>query len=124
VIALMHAPDPAFLGEASKRGIFAYVDDGDDWQSSIDIVLRRFADYRALEDAFARRAVTERAKGILMERYSLDEMAAFELLRDHARASNRKLVDLALAVVDAHRLLAELPSEGDLEQEHEVASGQ
>ncbi|MDQ6811475.1 MAG: hypothetical protein M3Z95_06215 [Actinomycetota bacterium] len=27
-----------------------------DWQSSIDIVLRRFAEYHDLEDAFGRRA--------------------------------------------------------------------
>jgi response regulator NasT len=107
VIVLIHAPDPAFVREASKRGIFAYITDGDheDWQSSIDIVLRRFAEYHDLEGAFGRRAVTERAKGILMERHSVDEATAFEMLREHARRSNRKLVDTASAVVDGHRLL-------------------
>jgi AmiR/NasT family two-component response regulator len=107
VIVLIHAPDPAFIKEASKRGIFAYITDAEakDWQSSIDIVLRRFAEYHDLEGAFGRRAVTERAKGILMERHSVDEAAAFQLLRDHARAGNRKLVDIAAAVVDGHRLL-------------------
>jgi AmiR/NasT family two-component response regulator len=107
VIVLIHAPDPAFVREASKRGVFAYITDGDphDWQSSIDIVLRRFAEYHDLEGAFGRRAVTERAKGILMERHSVDEAAAFQMLRDHSRAANRKLVDIASAVVDGHRLL-------------------
>ena len=72
VILLIHAPDPAFVKEASKRGIFAYITDAevDDWQSAIDIVLRRFTEYHDLEGAFGRRAVTERAKGILMERQS------------------------------------------------------
>src|SRR4051812_7904200 len=71
VILLIHAPDPAFVKEASKRGIFAYItDEVDDWQSAIDIVLRRFTEYHDLEGAFGRRAVTERAKGILMERHS------------------------------------------------------
>jgi AmiR/NasT family two-component response regulator len=109
VIALIHAPDPGFLREASKRGVFAYVtdDEGDDWQSAIDIVLRRFAEYRDLEGAFARRAVTERAKGILMERHTLDEATAFEMLRDGARNANRKLVDVADAVVVGHVLLRE-----------------
>ena len=32
-------------------------------QSSIDIALERFAEYHALEGAFGRRAITERAKG-------------------------------------------------------------
>ena len=49
--------------------------------------------------------MTERAKGILMERHSVDEAAAFEMLRDHARGANRKLVDIAAAVVDGHALL-------------------
>jgi hypothetical protein len=40
-----------------------------------------------------------------MERHSIDEPAAFELLRQHSRSANRKLVDIALAVVDGHRLL-------------------
>jgi AmiR/NasT family two-component response regulator len=128
VIALIHGPDPAFLGEASKRGVFAYVDDDDDWQSSIDIVLRRFADYRNLEDAFERRAITERAKGILMERHSIDAAAAFELLRDHARATNRKLVDVAGAVAGAHLLLrsrlSDLAADRDPQQERQVASGE
>jgi response regulator NasT len=111
VIVLIHTPDPAFVKEASKRGVFAYITDADamDWQSSIDIVLRRFTEYHDLEGAFGRRAVAERAKGILMERHSIDEPAAFELLREHARSTNRKLVDVASAVVDGHRLLPKQP---------------
>jgi AmiR/NasT family two-component response regulator len=111
VIVLIHSPAPEFVKEASKRGVFAYITDADakDWQSSIDIVLRRFAEYHDLEGAFGRRAVTERAKGILMERHSIDEAVAFEMLRDHSRDANRKLVDVATAVVDGHRLLPKQP---------------
>ena len=107
VIVLLHSPNPAFVKEASKRGVFAHISDDDveDWQSSIDIVLRRFAEYHDLEGAFGRRALIERAKGILMERHSVDEDAAFELLRERSRVANRKLIDLAAAVVDGHRLL-------------------
>jgi AmiR/NasT family two-component response regulator len=111
VIVLIHSPEPEFVKEASKRGVFAYITDreGEDWQGSIDIVLRRFAEYHDLEGAFGRRAVTERAKGILMERHSVDEADAFAMLRDHARTANRKLVDVAAAVVDGHRLLPKQP---------------
>jgi AmiR/NasT family two-component response regulator len=111
VIALLHAPDPEFVKEASKRGVFAQIsdDDVDEWQSSIDIVLRRFAEYHDLQGAFSRRALTERAKGILMERHSIDEGAAFEMLRERSRLDNRKLIDLAAAVVDGHRLLPRQP---------------
>ena len=113
VIALLHAPDPVFVKEASKRGVFAHISDVEveDWQSSIDIVLRRFAEYQELEGAFSRRAVIERAKGILMERHSIDEDTAFEMLRTRSRTDNRKLIDLARAVVDSHRLLPRDPED-------------
>lgn len=115
VIVLLHAPDPAFVIQASKRGVFAHISDTSDadvesWQSSIDIVLRRFAEYHDLQGAFGRRALTERAKGILMERHSIDEDSAFEMLRDQSRIANRKLIDLAAAVVDGHRLLPKQPA--------------
>jgi AmiR/NasT family two-component response regulator len=111
VILLIHAPDPAFVKEASKRGIFAYItdSDADDWQSAIDIVLRRFTEYHDLEGAFGRRAVIERAKGILMERHSVDGMEAFEMMRDHSRQANTRLADVAAAVVEGHRLLSKQP---------------
>ncbi len=111
VIVLLHAPDPGFLKEASKRGVFAYITDAEtrDWQSSIDIVLRRFAEYQELEGAFGRRAVTERAKGILMERHSVDEATAFDMLRTQSRSTNRRLADVASAVVEGHRLLPKAP---------------
>jgi len=93
VIALLHAPDPEFVKEASKRGVFAQISDTDveDWQSSIDIVLRRFAEYHDLQGAFGRRATIERAKGILMERHSIGENVAFEMLRERLRVDNRLL---------------------------------
>jgi AmiR/NasT family two-component response regulator len=113
VIAVLDVEDRSFINEAAKRGIFAYISDGDDpqeMQSAIDIVLPRFAEYHDLEGAFARRAITERAKGILMERHRIDEQAAFEMLRHQARRTNRKLVDLAEAVVAGHPMLPARPS--------------
>src|SRR5215218_3487445 len=111
VIVLLHSRDPAFVKEASKRGVFAHISDADvdDWQSSIDIVLRRFAEYQDLEGAFGRRAITEQAKGILMERHAVDDAVAFAMLRNESRDANRKLIDIAAAVVDGHRLLPKHP---------------
>ena len=107
VIVLLHARDPEFVKEASRRGVFAHISDTDtdEWQSSIDIVLQRFAEFHALQGAFGRRALIERAKGILMERHTADERAAFELLRENARASSRRVVEVAQSVVDGHALL-------------------
>ena len=111
VIVLIHARNPEFVKEASRRGVFAHISDADveDWQSSIDIVLRRFAEYQELEGAFGRRAIIERAKGILMERHDISDGVAFEMLRERSRTTNRKLLDLATAVVDGHSLLPKQP---------------
>jgi response regulator NasT len=44
-----------------------------------------------------------------MERHAIDDTTAFEMLRDHSRDANRKLFDVAAAVVDGHRLLPKHP---------------
>jgi AmiR/NasT family two-component response regulator len=107
VIAILEAQDPEFIREAAKQGIFAYIANGNpqELQSEIDIALSRFAEYHNLEGAFGRRAVTERAKGILMERHSIDEEEAFKLLRDQARRTQQKIVEVAEAVLSSYRLL-------------------
>ncbi|MEA2580977.1 MAG: two-component system, response regulator PdtaR [Actinomycetota bacterium] len=112
VIAVLDVQDRSFISEAARRGIFAYIAEGHDpeeMQSAIDIVLRRFAEYHDLEGAFGRRAITERAKGILMERHNLDEHTAFAMLRDEARRSNRKLIDVADSVVASRSMLPARP---------------
>ncbi|HEX6580963.1 MAG TPA: ANTAR domain-containing protein [Actinomycetota bacterium] len=122
VIAVLDVQDPAFIQEAAKRGIFAYIAHGEDpqeMQSSIDIVLRRFAEYHNLEGAFGRRALTERAKGILMERHAIDEQAAFDMLRDEARRTNRRVVDLAEAVVVSRSMLPVQASHPEVPGENE-----
>lgn len=107
VIALLESRDSAFVNEAAKRGVFAYITDSDaeQLQSTLDIVLRRFAEYQNLEGAFGRRATIERAKGILMAIHGFDEQQAFDLLRSHSQRSGRRLLDLAEAVTESHRLL-------------------
>ena len=107
VIALLEDVDPIWVNEAAKRGIFAYIVNGQpgEMQSAIDITLRRYAEYANLEGAFARRAVIERAKGIMMARQSIDERRAFELLRTQSQRSGKKLFDVAEAVLESHLLL-------------------
>ena len=109
VIVVLRLEDAVFIEEAAKCGVFAYISDGassdDKLESAISIVLHRFAEYHDLQGAFGRRALTERAKGILMERHSIDEDRAFAMLRDRSRSTGRKLIDVAQAVVDAQALL-------------------
>ncbi len=111
VILVLDARDQDFVNEAAQRGVFAYIVEGDEQQlqSALDIVLRRFAEYHNLEGAFGRRATIERAKGILMAIHGIDEHQAFELLRNHSQRDGRKLVDIAEAVTQTHRLVTPKP---------------
>jgi response regulator NasT len=114
VIALLEVPEPDFIAQAAERGIFGYVQPvtPDKLQGAIDVAVRRHAEVERLneevdqlEGALDRRGVIERAKGILMERHSLDERGAFEMMRTHARSNNRRLIEIAQAVTDGHALL-------------------
>jgi GAF domain-containing protein len=54
-----------------------------------------------LESAVASRDLIGQAKGIIMERYKVDAVQAFEMLRQLSQNSNIRLVDIAQSVVDS-----------------------
>jgi AmiR/NasT family two-component response regulator len=119
VIALVGGHDAGFVSNAAERGIYAFarLRFVDEVQGAIELALRRHAEtarlteqVQQLESALERRGTIERAKGILMERHGVDEREAFELLRRQARRSNRRVIDLSVAVNDGHALL---PGAGD-----------
>jgi len=114
VIAQLRDADADFLARAAERGISAYVEslDPDSVQAAIEVSVRRYREasrllekVEQLESALERRGVIERAKGILMERHSVDEREAFELLREQARSTSRRVVEVAQSVLDGHALL-------------------
>jgi AmiR/NasT family two-component response regulator len=114
VIAILEKEDPQFVAEAAKRGIAAYAREGraESIQAAIEVSIRRHDEKRKLveqvqrlESALERRALIERAKGIVMERHNISEREAFDLLRDHARSRNRTVVDVAASVAEGHALL-------------------
>jgi transcriptional regulator with GAF, ATPase, and Fis domain len=53
-----------------------------------------------LQTALNSRVIIEQAKGVIAERHDMDMDRSFGLLRDTARTSNRRLSDLARAVVE------------------------
>jgi len=107
VIALLSANNPAYVHEAAKRGVFAYIVDTtpEELQSAIDVTLQRFTEFHNLQGAFGRRAVIEQAKGILMARHATSADKAFEMLREHSQHNGHKLADVAAAVVESHQLM-------------------
>ena len=94
-------PDVALvgLGESSEHAL-----------ELIDKIVREAACRIPPAPGFVRTSRADRTgKGILMERHSIDEQSAFQMLRARPRSDNRKLVDLAAAVVDVHLLLPKHP---------------
>jgi GAF domain-containing protein len=57
-----------------------------------------------LQHALDHRSLIEQAKGVLMERRGLDQQAAFELLRTHARSTRRRLDEVARQTVQGGHL--------------------
>ncbi|HEX2213969.1 MAG TPA: GAF and ANTAR domain-containing protein [Mycobacterium sp.] len=53
-----------------------------------------------LESAISTRDRIGQAKGIIMERYGVDEIRAFEMLKQLSQDSNTKLTDVAQRVID------------------------
>jgi response regulator NasT len=114
VIAVIEREDPEFVRRAADVGIYAYAQplNPTSIQNAIEVAVRRRAEAEELEErvdqlesALERRAVIERAKGILMERHGLGERDAFNLLREHARSKRVRVADLARAVNEGQALL-------------------
>lgn len=114
LVTVREAESSLTVARAADMGITGYVDSWapEDVQGAIDVAIRRYREEERLnekvaqlESALERRAVIERAKGVVMERHSVDERRAFELLRDHARSGGRRVVDVAQTVLDGHQLL-------------------
>jgi AmiR/NasT family two-component response regulator len=121
VIAIGEA-DAGFVEAAAERGLSALAAEptSESLQAAIEVAVRRHADsvrlseqVGQLERALERRALIERAKGILMERHGLEERAAFELLRQHARSRSIAVVQLAGEVADGLELRADSAAVSD-----------
>jgi response regulator NasT len=59
--------------------------------------------------ALADRAMIDRAKAIVMARRGIDEPSAYALLRGQAMRSNRRIAEIAEAIVTAESLLGDTP---------------
>ena len=114
VIAQVPDGNTDFVARAAERGISAWVESSqpNSLQAAIEVAMRRYREARRLSDkvdqlqsAMDRRAIIERAKGILMERHGVGDREAFELLRENARSSSKRVVDVSQSVVDGHALL-------------------
>lgn len=108
--------DDTLTQAALNAGVSAYVVDGlkmERIKSVLETAIARFKIMRqmqseldAAKQALEDRKTIDRAKGILMRQRGLAEEDAYNLLRKTALSQNRKVIDVALALVTAAELLS------------------
>jgi response regulator NasT len=115
IILLTAYSEAELVERAAQANISAYLMKPiaeEDLLPAITLALVRFRQFEALRrevsdlrEALETRKVIEKAKGILMHRLSLTEDEAFRRLQKQSQTSNRKLAEVAEAIVMADRLL-------------------
>jgi response regulator NasT len=111
--------DEEATAAAVDAGVSAYIVAGlsrNRIKPVLDLAVRRFQAFSRLQaelheakTALADRATIDRAKAILIRRRGLDEPAAHALLRRHAMATNRRIAEVADAILTAETLMGDLP---------------
>jgi two-component system, response regulator / RNA-binding antiterminator len=111
--------DAEATAAAVDAGVSAYVVDGlhkHRLKPVLDLAIWRFQAFARLQaelhearSALADRAAIDKAKAILMRRRGLDEPAAYALLRGHAMQSNRRIAEVANALITSDAMLGDLP---------------
>ena len=106
--------DAASIEAAVDAGVSAYIVGGlrkERVQNILDLCISRFNAFSRLQNeldrtrsALEERKAIDRAKGILMKAKSLTEEQAYGLLRKTAMNENKKIADVAQAVITAAEL--------------------
>jgi len=65
------------------------------------------AELHEARNALADRTAIDKAKAILMRRRAIDEPSAYALLRSHAMQSNRRIADVAEAIITSAALMGD-----------------
>lgn len=109
--------DEESIGAAVDAGVSAYVVDGlspKRMKPILDLAVRRFNAFSRLENELreargelARRSVVDNAKRILMQKRGLSEPEAYAELRGHAMRTNRKIADVAEALIMTHEMMGD-----------------
>lgn len=113
IIMLTAYSERSLVKEATNAGAFAYLVkpvSEQDLMPAIDMAISRFRELDLLRrevgnlnQALDVRSDVEKAKGILMERCRISETEAFRMLRDRSSQEGQKVVDIARAIITAHR---------------------
>lgn len=114
IILLTAYNETQLVERAARANISAYLMKPvaeDDLHPAIALALARFREFESLRrevadlrDALEARKVVEKAKGILMRRLDLSEEDAFKRLQKQSQDTNRRLAEVAEAIVLADKM--------------------
>ena len=115
IVMFARDDDADTIREVTRAGVSAYVVDGLEparVKAIVEVACARFDQFQQLREALAaaedrliERKLVERAKGLLMQARGLSEDEAYRALRRMAMDRNKRLADVAQAVVDTAELL-------------------
>ena len=114
--------DEEAIGASIDAGVSVYVVDGlasNRIRAVLDLAVRRFNAFARLQGELAEvqgklaeREAVDKAKRILMQSKGVGEPEAYAELRRKAMSSNRRIAEIAEAVVTAHDLMGPNPAGG------------
>jgi AmiR/NasT family two-component response regulator len=117
VVLLTAYSDEELIERARNAGVVHYVTKPwrqSDLKPAIEIALNRFREFREmetkvkdLEDHLATRKVVERAKGVLMDKYKLNEQEAFRRIQKLSMNNRKSMKEVAEAILLAEELNVE-----------------
>ncbi len=115
IVMFTQDDDGATISRATRAGVSAYVVDGISQKRVrpiLDAAIERFQQFHTLSQELektraqlAERKVVDKAKGILMKQRGMSEDDAYKAMRKLAMSTNKRLVDIAEAIVNAADLL-------------------
>lgn len=110
--------DEDSIAAAVDAGVSAYIVDGMSQhrlKPILDLAVRRFnafshlqAELQQARDALADRSIIDKAKLILVEKRNMTEPEAHKLLRSHAMNNNKRITEIAEAIVTADQLMGDM----------------
>ncbi|HEX9465834.1 MAG TPA: ANTAR domain-containing protein [Alphaproteobacteria bacterium] len=115
IVMFVDNSDDHMIEAAIRAGVSAYVIDGlqaKRVKPVLDVAIARFKEYQALrgelektKNSLNERKAIERAKGILMDQRQMTEDEAYRTLRKLAMDQNKRLVDVAQALLTYAQVL-------------------
>ncbi|HLC17815.1 MAG TPA: response regulator [Thermodesulfobacteriota bacterium] len=115
IILITGLSSDEIASKAIEAGVFAYLVKPitkKQLEPAIKLALVRYDEFKSLKvevtdlkEAIETRKLVERAKGVIMKRCNISEEDAFKVLQTHSQKENKKMREIAEAIISASKLI-------------------